>query len=281
MTHLTPDQVKQFNDDGYIILPGLFDDAEVARMRVEADKILELIVNSSIALGRPSGRLDYGENSAGIAVVRKIQPINDLSGYLAQVSSDPRLLDPMRDIMEDEPVLMEEKLNYKEPLPQPIPGIPVHKRDDLFPVHNDWAYYQAQDYPQSIISSAISMDECTVENGPLHIWPGSHKTHLEHEQIAIGLQVLPHLIDFSGGIDILAPPGSVMFFHSLLVHNSRPNGTRKPRRLMIYSHYPARFNMGDDVRNGPGRQRERPFEQQYRNMVAGGAYKDEFKAPGL
>jgi ectoine hydroxylase-related dioxygenase (phytanoyl-CoA dioxygenase family) len=122
------------------------------------------------------------------------------------------------------------------------------------------------------------MDDSTVENGPLHVWPGSHRQHLEHEAIAgLGLQVLPDLIDFEGGVDILAPAGSVMFFHSLLVHNSKPNNTSQPRRIMIYSHYPARFHLGTDVRNGPGRRREQPYEQEYREMVASGAYADRFK----
>ena len=54
-----------------------------------------------------------------------------------------------------------------------------------------------------------------------------------------------------------------MLFHSLLVHNSRPNVSGRPRRVMIYSHYPAGANMGHDVRNGPNRLREAPWEWEY------------------
>jgi len=64
--------------------------------------------------------------------------------------------------------------------------------------------------------------------------------------------------------------------HSLLVHNSRPNETAQPRRLMIYSHYPSRFNLGDDVRNGPTRVRERPYEQQYLALLESGAYSNQY-----
>jgi hypothetical protein len=279
---LTPEQRDQFNRDGYLVLPAVFDEAEARRMRQEADRILELMINSSLALGRKSGRLDWLERPDGQMMVRKVQPINDLSEYLTRVSEDPRLMDPLRDIMNDEPVLMEEKLNYKQPLATGRSGIASSPReDDRFPVHNDWAYYKAQNYPQEIVSSAISLDECTPENGPLHVWPGSHVQHLEHESIPnFGLQVLPHLLDFGGGVDVLAPAGSVMFFHSLLVHNSRPNETDQPRRLMIYSHFPARFGLGNDIRNGPTRQRESPYEQQYREMVSSGAYVDQFKLTG-
>ncbi len=57
--HLSPEQLEQFNQEGFLILPSLFDDAEIQRMRQEADRILELILNSSVALNRPSGRLDW------------------------------------------------------------------------------------------------------------------------------------------------------------------------------------------------------------------------------
>src|SRR5688572_30827369 len=122
-THLTPEQREQFKCDGYLVIPAAFNGAEVQRMQEEADRILELILNSSLALNRRSRRLDCLTRPNGTLSVRKIQPINDLSDYFTQISNDARLLDPMRDIMQDEPILMEEKLNYKQPLPLQTPEI--------------------------------------------------------------------------------------------------------------------------------------------------------------
>lgn len=88
---LSKDQIEQFREEGYLILPAVFDADEVRQMREEADFILELIVNSSICNGRKSGRLDIRKvPPTGHQIVRKIQPINDLSLYLAQVSADER-----------------------------------------------------------------------------------------------------------------------------------------------------------------------------------------------
>jgi len=276
---ITTEQLQQFHEQGYLILPERFNVEEAARMREEADHILTLIVNASLANKRKSGRLDIRNVSSGQQVVRKIQPVNDLSLYLAQVSADERLVAPMRQIMGDEPILMEEKLNYKEPLPEPVAGIEAEQLDDLFPVHNDWAYYKAQNYPQNILSSAICMDACKANSGPIRVWPGTHKEELAHEPIEYGLQVLPALIDHNDGIDVLAPAGSVLLFHALLIHNSKPNVSGKPRRLMIYSHFPKASNMGADVRNGPARLRESPYEWAYQRMKDRGDYIDQFEAP--
>lgn len=250
-------------------------------MRDEANYILELVLNSSVANGRKSGRLDWNCNTIGEQHVRKIQPINDLSLYLSRISEDSRLLEPMRQIMKCEPLLMEEKLNYKQPLSKPVKGIDIREGNDRFPIHNDWAYFSAQNYPQDIMSSAISLDACTSDNGPLHVWPGTHQTHLEHVAGDIGWEVKKGLIDPDGGIDIIAPPGSVMLFHTLLVHNSRPNQTNKPRRLMIYSHYPSRADFCFDMRNGPARLKESPWEVEYHRLKETHQYDDTFKAPLL
>ena len=58
MPDLDTDQTAAFGRDGYLVLPGVFDADEVAAMRADADFILELIVNSSLANERQSRRLD-------------------------------------------------------------------------------------------------------------------------------------------------------------------------------------------------------------------------------
>lgn len=279
-TLLDAAQCAQFAEQGYLVLPEAFTAAEVERMRGEADRILELVINSSLVLGRTSGRLDLAQDEAGRQMVRKIQPINDLSLYLSQVAADERLIGPMRQLMGDEPVLMEEKLNYKEPLPEPLAGLQPGRAATHFPVHSDWAYYKSQNYPQSIISSAVAMDDSTPESGPLRVWPGSHAAHLEHERLPDrDLQVRADLIDLQGGEDVLAPAGSVMLFHVLLVHSSRSNRSGRPRRLMIYSHFPQAAGIGFDVRNGRQRFTESPFEWEYAARLLRGEAAAPFHAP--
>jgi ectoine hydroxylase-related dioxygenase (phytanoyl-CoA dioxygenase family) len=275
---LSDQERDSYQRDGFLVRPSVFGPDEVAHMREEADYVLALLVNSALATGRPSGRIDATRGVAGGAHVRKIQPINDLSLYFTEVAEDERILGPLREIMGYEPRLMEEKLNYKQPIANWPAELPLADRTDNFDPHNDWAYYALQGYPQDIVSTMLIMDDCTVDNGPLVLWGGSHRHHLDHVSgIHHDLTVDPGLIDPAGGADLLAPAGSVVFFHSLLIHSSRPNATDQPRRLMIYSHYPAREDHGVDVRNGPTRLRESPWERDYLRRRIAGEIEDRFQ----
>jgi ectoine hydroxylase-related dioxygenase (phytanoyl-CoA dioxygenase family) len=75
-----------------------------------------------------------------------------------------------------------------------------------------------------------------------------------------------------------APAGSVLLFHAKLVHDSEPNRSGQPRRVMIYSHYPRSHDPAADPdrRNGPVREYSRAFEDEYREMVRSGAFEPRF-----
>ena len=268
--------LEAFQRDGYLVMPSVFDSDEVRRMGEEADFILELVINSSLCNDRQSGRLDIRQTASRQMIVRKVQPIIDLSLVLTKFSNDVRLLGPMEQFMGDTPVLMEEKLNYKQPVSVGY-DFRVPPDDDRFPIHNDWAYYKMNGYPSSVISSALTIDESHHDNGPIQVYPGSHRQHVEHDRVRNGLEVPVGTVRPEDALPILAPAGSVMFFHSQLIHTSTPNTTSGSRRMMIYSHYPAAADMGIDVRNGPNRLRESPWEWEYRRRRDTGRYVDAFR----
>lgn len=69
-----------------------------------------------------------------------------------------------------------------------------------------------------------------------------------------------------------------MVFHAKLVHDSEPNRSDRPRRAMIYSHYPRSHDPDTepDRRNGPVRDYAGACEDRYRGMVAAGDHADRF-----
>jgi ectoine hydroxylase-related dioxygenase (phytanoyl-CoA dioxygenase family) len=280
MVTLTEDQVETYHDQGYVVVEELFDEETVAELRAEADRILELLVNATLATGRQSGRLVVAADDDGEQLVREVVPMMDLSRPYARIEGELR--EAVGQLLDDEAVLMEEKLNYKQPLPEPVPELEAIRASSSFPVHNDWAYFRAQGYPSSVLSSMVMVDDSTADRGPLHVWPDTHHEHRPHEEVeGMGLQIPADEVEGTGH-DVIAPAGSVIFFSSLLVHSSRPNASEHPRRMMIYSHYPdSEADVAFDERNGPRRFEESPWEWEYQRRRDAGEFTDRFEAPEL
>ena len=285
---LSSGQIEQFQRDGFIVLESLFDAGEVEALRSEARRILEHVVNVSIALQANHPRGDFRVNVDGSIRMRKVQPVNDMSPVIAAVSSDPRLVDPMRELMDDEPVLMEEKLNYKQVLPcEPghLDFQPPHELKDEFRLHHDWGYYVQQGYPPNTLSSAVALDDC-LGRGPLRVIPGSHliDARLIDPDPASG-QGLVYESDFAdvSRVAVEMPAGSAIIFHSKLLHDSEPNESGSPRRLMIYSHYPKSHDGGADAdadrRNRWLRDLAAESDARYAALVSSGEYDPAFTAP--
>ena len=57
--------------------------------------------------------------------------------------------------------------------------------------------------------------------------------------------------------------------------------TGRPRRLMIYSHFPEAAGIGFDVRNGRRRFLESPFEWEYAARLLRGEAPAPFRAPSF
>lgn len=273
-TTLQPDQLREYRERGYVVLESVFTEPELEEMRQESDRLAELTVNASIALGELSPRLDV-QTRDGKVILRKVQPVNDISEVFSRYSSDDRFLAPMRDILDSQPIVMEEKLNYKQPLPGP-PPIEADTSGEGFPYHTDWAYFGLDGYPKETLSSALLVDETTAENGPLRMLPGSHKKDWPIQDEWPPL-VREGIVPEGDVVDLLAPAGTVVIFSSALVHASSENRTDGPRRMMIFSHYPSTFEIDHDQRNRPLRERSQEHERRYREWLDSGEVKPSFR----
>ena len=84
---LSESDIAAFRADGYLLLESVFADDELDAFRDAADRILELSINATVALGRRHPRLDAKLHDDGTVTVRKIQPINDLDPRLAAIAT--------------------------------------------------------------------------------------------------------------------------------------------------------------------------------------------------
>jgi ectoine hydroxylase-related dioxygenase (phytanoyl-CoA dioxygenase family) len=245
-----------------VVLRHLFNDADVEVMRREASRLLELMIDASVLVGERSPRLDICARDGRISV-RKIQPVNDLSTELDRLCHDPRLLDPLRRLLGAEPIVMEEKLNYKQLVDAPLDA---DRDGDSFEYHHDHAYFAQQGYPADTLTVGIMVDQITPENGPMRMIPGSHLRDWPLRRDGPPL-IVAGAVDDSAGVDILGDAGDVVVFNSRLVHASRDNTTTRPRRLMLYSYYPAWHAAEPDQRNRRDRARAQAHEARYRALL--------------
>lgn len=276
-------QIASFQKLGYLVLTDKFTKAEVQEMQLEANRLLEFLLNSSLANSRRSGRLDIKQLPSGKHIIRKIQPIVDISPTFSTLAKDERLLTPLRQLQGEEAALMEEKFSYKQPLPEPIKGIEVHLADDRFLLHQDYTYHVQHGYRPDIITCGIVLDDCTLENGPLRVWPGTHHELIPHENVMIGnyrsYQVPESKINYQDGVDLTVPRGTLLLFHDLLVHSSSVNHTDNPRRILFFSYCPTSTPISFDTRNSPTRIAEFPYESQYQKLKQQGLFTDIFHVP--
>jgi ectoine hydroxylase-related dioxygenase (phytanoyl-CoA dioxygenase family) len=107
------------------------------------------------------------------------------------------------------------------------------------PWHQDAFYFPFDRAPQ--IGVWLAVTEARIDNGPLHILPGSHREAVheaipdprEHANLGY-VEIVDH--DTRDASAVLLQPGDLLVFHSHLMHKSTDNESNDPRAAMVY-HY--------------------------------------------
>jgi len=110
------------------------------------------------------------------------------------------------------------------------------------PWHQD-SFYFPFDPPRPIVGVWLAVTEATLENGCLHVLPGSHREPV-HEHVADRrpganygyVEIVDHEMD--GAQPVLMDPGDLLLFDSHLMHRSTDNGSGGRRAAMVF-HYAA------------------------------------------
>lgn len=275
------EQVQQFRRDGYLLIPGFLDHAARTDLIVGANRLVELVINSTIAVGRRNPRADILYDGYGALLVRRISPVADIIPAIRTVADHPRLHAAVAQLGCANPVLIESKLNYKQRFPRApeIPYLRTKEAGDHWPLHHDWGYYRQQGYPPVALTVSLSLDDC-AERGPMVVVPGSHRA---------GSRLLAGDPDSGNGrvaensvsdarTAIHAPAGSALIFHCMLVHSSPPNPSPLPRRILHLTYAPE-FADGTAAyrRNGRWQEHAARFEARYRAADAEGSLGEKFR----
>jgi len=108
------------------------------------------------------------------------------------------------------------------------------------PWHQD-SYYFPFEPPRPVVGVWLAVSEATLENGCLHVLPGSHVEPV-HEHVPDrrpgALYGYMEIVDHDMGADtpVLMQPGDLLLFDSHLMHRSTDNVSNGLRAAMVY-HY--------------------------------------------
>ncbi len=213
---LTPEQRTQFDRDGYLFFPGLFTTEET-----------QVLVDAVPALY--DRREDYNVREKGKEAVRTNFAAHMYSEPFAKLARHPRMIEPVQDLLEEELYMHQFKINGK-----------MAFEGDVWQWHQDYGTWLNDDMmpTERAMNIAIFLDDVNEHNGPLMFIPGSHKkgvvdakhdlTTTSYPLWTVDNDLIRQLVQRGGGknggiVSPKGPAGSMILFHSCLVHASGSN----------------------------------------------------------
>ncbi|WP_176308617.1 phytanoyl-CoA dioxygenase family protein [Micromonospora sp. NBS 11-29] len=225
---LTDQQLSEYERDGFLLLPGYFSADEVALLRSELPTVFGI---DSPALIR----------EAGSGVVRGVHGVHETNPVFGALVRQARLVEPARQLLDDEVYVHQFKINAKLAL-----------IGDVWEWHQDFRFWHSEDgMPEPrALTFGLFLDEVDEFNGPLMLVPGSHHGELAEVTRQPGAEgwasTLTSSLKYQVGAETLArtigdgtivapkgPAGSVLLFHSKILHGSAPNMSPRNRTIVL------------------------------------------------
>ena len=223
---LTPDKLAQFDRDGYLFLPGHFTPEETQNLLNAVPEIY-------------SRREDYNVREKGKDAVRTNFAAHMYSEPFAKLARHPRMIEPVESLLGEKLYMHQFKINGK-----------MAFEGDVWQWHQDYGTWLNDDHmpTERAMNIAIFLDDVTEHNGPLMFIPGSHKkggveakhdlTTTSYPLWTVDNNLIRQLVQRAGGkgttdadgrsvgagiVSPKGPAGSMILFHSCLVHASGSN----------------------------------------------------------
>ena len=214
--NLTIEQRNRFNEDGYLFFPSLFSPEEIQNLLAVVPELYQR-------------REEYNVREKGSDAVRTNFAAHLYSKPFAKLARHPRMIKPVEDLLGEHLYMHQFKINGK-----------MAFEGDVWQWHQDYGTWVNDDLmpTERAMNIAIFLDEVTEFNGPLLLIPGSHKkgvikakhdlTTTSYPLWTLDNNLISQLVSRAGGknggiVGPKGPAGSMILFHSCLVHSSSSN----------------------------------------------------------
>ncbi|MEX0852070.1 MAG: phytanoyl-CoA dioxygenase family protein [Bauldia sp.] len=194
---LTAAERNQFETNGFILGPAVYDPEAMRRVR---DELYAVLATTSYA---------------GSATAHRHLDSRTVHDLVAQ----PAIVERMASLLGPDLLLWHTRFFDKPPGSGPVPW------------HQDMAFWPLK--PDICASVWIAIDRADTGNGCVEVIPGSHRLRVPHVPSSgtgrFGRQSDPSIIDETRKVSIELDPGEFMIFDRWLLHGSPPNDSSRPR----------------------------------------------------
>jgi len=219
---LSPDQIAQYDAQGYLVLENQIPPAWITKIR---DEICRFEAEAE-TMTASNDRLDLEDShSPQNPRLRRIKLPHTISDVVKELMYSDYILGPARDLIGPDLRLHTTKLNMKSA----GYGAAVEW-------HQDYAFYPHTN--DDILAIGVLIDDMAPENGPLMVYPGSHKgpVYDHHVDGVFAGAMMPEEngLNPKDAVQLTGPAGSVSIHHGRIVHGSALNTSDHARRILFY-----------------------------------------------
>jgi phytanoyl-CoA hydroxylase len=215
---LEQDQIKFYQDNGYILLKGVFSKQEAAAYRQAAHDL--------IARLQAKKNVDATWGSAKEVTMTKTQLLHchDVQFYDAiftKLIVDDRFTSAAADAMGTPNIQLHHTKLFIKP---PEKGSP-------FPMHQDAPFFPHDKH--TMTAAIIHFDNAPIEKGCVRVVPGSHKFGMLEHNPEGGWHLPVDQYPIESSVPCPAEAGDVLIFNYLTIHGSGVNVSNEARTTVL------------------------------------------------
>jgi ectoine hydroxylase-related dioxygenase (phytanoyl-CoA dioxygenase family) len=246
MPHPVPlaadDRRAAYEEEGFVVVRGLFAEADIAGAAREAEGLLRR--NDLISTRNLRCRWQTNVRT-GECQFETFDPVIDIGPACRRLAYEPRLLGVLAGLYGEEACLFKDKLIFKPP------GVKGYG------LHQDWIAWPG--FPRSFLTVLVPLDAADLANGCTVVYPGYHRGGCLSVEDGSYHELPDDAVDESRAVPLELRPGDVAVFGGFTPHRSAPNCSDRWRRQLYLSY---------NRRSDGGEQRRRHYEEFHRWLRA-------------
>lgn len=242
---LSQQQSKEFFEQGWTVVPGLFTDAEMRRARAAFERLYAKAQQLRTTQNHAGAYFVLEAPPAGEVIVKRVVWAGGAEPDLLALATDRRLVEPALDLLGSEHC---EQLLCQAHFKMPHDGVSFDWHQDVQHRDKGPGTWRDLNGRGSYVQTIMLIDDMTSDNGPLKFIPrsaviGDPDERFSSNSFDYGTPMSSgstQPFDASQAMSVTGAAGSVLFFGPYAIHGSTPNESEVPRRVLINGYaYPG------------------------------------------